>query len=238
MNQLSASAFAPEVLMRALQHGEARRAAIQPRSEVHSPEAFTIAISREVGARGTSVGREIGQRLGWPVFDQELVQAVADKMHVGRDVLESVDERHKDWLQERMEALCAVPTVSETAFVGRLMQILLSLASHGQCVIVGRGAPHVLPPSTTLRLRLVADLEDRVQFISRERDLSHRDAARHVYELDRLRLRFVRDHFQADAADPRNYDLVINTSRWTIHECGELAVAALERLQSHARKQS
>src|SRR5437763_15459003 len=35
------------------------------------PKGLTLAISREAGARGTSVARKVGEQLGWQVFDQE-----------------------------------------------------------------------------------------------------------------------------------------------------------------------
>lgn len=37
-----------------------------------------------------------------------------------------------------------------------------------------------------------------------------------------------------DPADPRNYDLLLNTSRFTIGECAELIIEALRRLQARA----
>src|SRR5438034_78188 len=35
------------------------------------PKGLTLAISREAGARGTSIARKVGEQLGWQVFDQE-----------------------------------------------------------------------------------------------------------------------------------------------------------------------
>ncbi len=237
MTEFTLPVSMPAALLRAVQHGESRRSASDRSThEAQStPTAFTIALSREVGARGTSVARELGQRLGWPVYDQELVKSIAEEMHVHTSLLESVDERHKDWLEERVEALCAVPTVSEAAFVRRLVQTLLSLAAHGECVIVGRGSPHVLPSASTLKVRLVAALEDRVSVMAQELGVSREKAAKHIADADRQRTRFIKEHFFADPSDPQHYNLVINTSRWTVRECADLVLAALERLQARSR---
>ena len=126
-----------------------------------------------------------------------------------------------------MEAFSSVPAVTESAFVRRLIETVLSLAAHGQCVIVGRGAAHILPPPTTLRVRLVGTREDRIAATSRRLKISLAEAARWDETTDKQRSRFVKDHFYKDPADPDQYDLVLNASRFTVEQCADLIVAAL-----------
>ena len=116
--------------------------------------------------------------LGWPVYDHALLERMAAEMRVQVDLLENVDERHVGWLVERMEDFSAVPYVSENAYVRRLIETLLALGGQGRSVIVGRGAAHVLPPTTTLRVRLVAELADRVRTLVHEMGLTNSEAAR------------------------------------------------------------
>ena len=78
-------------------------------------------------------------------------------MHLRTKLLESVDERRTSWLVEFAEAFSQLPLVSEVAYVRHLIQTILSLSVHGSCVIVGRGATHILPPATTLRVALVGN---------------------------------------------------------------------------------
>src|SRR5262249_21143810 len=105
-----------------------------------SPPHFTIALSREAGAGGALVARAVGERLRWPVYDRELLERVAAEMGQRTDLLESLDEKRHGWLVECLEAFASAPAVSEGAFVRHLLEALLSLAAHGDCVIVGRGA--------------------------------------------------------------------------------------------------
>jgi cytidylate kinase len=195
---------------------------------------FTIALSREVGAGGTSVGAAVGERLGWPVYDHELIERIAAQMHLRTSLLESVDERRRSWLLEAVEAFSSGRTVSESAYVRHLVETVLSLGTHGDCVIVGRGAALVLPPATTLRVRLIAEMEDRIRNMSRERGLSHQDAANLIDALDRERVRFSRDHFRKDVTDPSQYDLVLNTSRVSYAACADIVMAALRHLRERA----
>jgi cytidylate kinase len=216
-----------EALLRATEHHPPPRPGALPPSA-----AFTIALSRETGAGGTSVAREVGRRLNWPVYDHELLEQIARELHVGVSQLRAVDEQPGNWVSEWAEAFAAVPTVAEPAYFRRLLQLLLSLGARGECVIVGRGAPHLLPAATTLRVRLVAAREDRVAAMSRLLGLSGPEAARRVETTDRERAQFVKNHFRKDPADPQSYDLILNASRFSVAECADLITEALARLRA------
>jgi len=189
------------------------------------PLVFTVALSRETGTYGGAIAREVGNRLRWPVYDSELLQRVAEDLGVRRTLVESVDERQVGWLTECLEALSSAPTLSQSAYVHHLVETLLALTKHRDCVVVGRGATKVLPLASTLRVRLVAPLEHRVEAIRREHGISREEAARRVEATDRARERFVKEHFQMDSAVPRNYDLVLNVARFSLEECVALIIA-------------
>jgi cytidylate kinase len=217
-----------QALERAQRHWQQRR---QQAGAEERPTAVTITIAREAGARGSSVAREVGARLGWPVYDHELLEAIAREMGLRVSLLESVDERRQSWILESLETFGEASFVSENKYVRHLTQILLSLGSHGECVIVGRGAAQILPARTTLRVRLVGRLEDRIKNLAEMFGLSHDDATRKVEEIDRERVHFIKDHFQKDPTDLLQYDLVLNASRWTVPACAELIVCGLRQRQ-------
>src|SRR5437762_2053687 len=83
----------------AQQHWQARRR----EAAVSAAPAFTVAVAREAGAPGTSVAREVGRRLGWQVYDNELVQQIAREHNLRASLLESLDERRQNWLVAYME---------------------------------------------------------------------------------------------------------------------------------------
>ena len=77
-------------------HWEARRqaeAAAARAGQASLAEAWTVALAREAGTQGTAVGHEVGRRLGWPVYDHELLERIAQEMGLRTNLLESVDER-------------------------------------------------------------------------------------------------------------------------------------------------
>jgi cytidylate kinase len=166
------------------------------------------------------------------VYDRELVQQVAADMGVRTSLLESLDEKHRSWLVECMEGFTSTPAVSESAYARRLLETLLSLSAHGECVLVGRGAAQVLPAAVTLRVRLVAPVENRVKVVCQRFGIPDDEAKQWVDRTDGERRRFVSDHFRKDLTDPGEYDLILNTSRFSISECTDLIIEALRRLQA------
>jgi cytidylate kinase len=224
---------ASEALVRAAGHHDAFTHGANATQAAGNLRKFSIAISRETGTRGPAVARVVGERLGWPVYDRELLEIVARDLHVTAKLLENVDEHHVTWLQECVEAFAAVPAVREQKYVDHLIEVMLSLSGRGRCVIVGRGSLFVLPEATTLRVRLFAPLEDRIAVISQELHLSQSDAARHIVQTDRDRAHFVKLHFRRDPGDMRHYDLFLNTSQFSIDDCAQMIVDGLMQ-KSHA----
>jgi cytidylate kinase len=195
---------------------------------------MTIAISREVGARGSEVACEVGKRLGWKVYDRELLEQIAADMHVRVNLLESVDERRVNWLEGFAESFLLGMKVSENSYAKHLIETMVGLAARGHCVIVGRGAAHLLPLTSMLRVRVVAPREARIVAVAEEKSLSLKAAEDYIDQTEPQRRRFVLDHFQADPNVAANYDLVLNTARWSMSECADLVVDGLERLRRHA----
>jgi cytidylate kinase len=204
----------------------------QKAGEPFGPSEPTIAISRQAGANGPAIARVVGQRLGWPVYDRELIELIASEMGLRCRLVEGVDERVGGWLDRCcMQFFCEEPPISEDDYVKQLVPVLFGLAAHGGCVIVGRGAAQVLPEETTLRVRLVGPEARRVAWLQERFDLTAEQATRWVEETDRRRDRFVREQFGKDPGDPALYDLVLNSSRLSVPDCAALIVAALERVK-------
>jgi cytidylate kinase len=211
----------PEALARATEHWRNKGGDVGGRTP-----GTTIAISREEGAGGTRLAREVGARLGWPVYDHELLEKIADDMKLRAALLESVDEKYVSWLEESMASYTQVRGVDRNAFVVRLMATILSLARHGQCLIVGRGSPHILPAASTLRVRVIASLADRIDRLARERNISPDDARRDIEVADSERARFLNVYFHVDGSDPHLYDVILNLSFYSMPQAVDIVVEA------------
>ncbi len=206
----------------------------ESRPERRARPPVSIAVSRQAGSRGAEVARAVGAKLGWPVYDQELLQRIADEKGIQARLLELLDERHMGWLEEMIASFCIDQGSYENSYLRSLLQLFATLGEAGHCIIVGRGAPHVLPAETTLRVRFVAPRDFRIAQVQRSRGLSREEAEKWVDRTERERKRFIEHYFRKDPEDPLNYDLVLNTGRLSIATCVEVVAQAAQALEPAA----
>jgi hypothetical protein len=198
-----------------------------------SPQPFTITISREAGALGYTVATEVGRRLGWAVYDKEILDAIGQEMQRPGAPLAGLDERPSSWLENALATLVRPYHIGSDVYLRYLIATVRGLGLEGRCVIVGRGANFILPAETTLRVRLVASVEDRVRAICARFHLSSVDAAAWLKTTERHRSEFLRQAFRQDGAVPHHYDLMLNTSRLTATETADTIIDVLHRLEAH-----
>ncbi|HTU27667.1 MAG TPA: cytidylate kinase-like family protein [Pirellulales bacterium] len=224
---LSNTVRLPEAIVKAFSHSDAQPKERGKRRAFVAPP-LSVTISRQAGAQGNTVARAVGRLLGWPVLDHELLEQMAAEMQVNVRLLDSIDEQHVPWLVEWMEAFSSIPFVSESAYVRQLFDTILGLAAKGDCIIVGRGGGHIVPPGLAVRVRLIADFADRARTMMHEMSCTFDEAERQVKALDRQRAVFVKNHFHCDAEAPENYDLLLNTSRLDVETCAHIVIETLE----------
>jgi hypothetical protein len=167
--------------------------------------------------------------LGWQVFNNEIVDEIAQKAHVRRQLIESLDERDQATIQDIIGQLLNPQEIGTSGYLGYLKQVVLTLGHQGDVVIVGHAARFILPGQFGLSVRMVAPIEARVRRIADKVRLSL-DAARvEVERTDRERVKSVRRYFGHDVADPLSHDLIINTAALTAEAAAEVVITALQR---------
>jgi cytidylate kinase len=195
-----------------------------------------LLISREKGAGGSAVGQLAGKRLGWQVFNNELIDAIAEKAHVRRELIESLDERDQTVIQDTISQLLGDRPIGMRDYAAHLHEILLTLGHQGDVVIIGRGAEYVLPSPFGLRVRMVAPLDVRVQRVASRENLSLKAARAEVENSDRDRRNLVRRFYHQDIADPLKHDVTINTAELTVEAAAEIVLTSLQQKLGAALK--
>ncbi|MHB1422920.1 MAG: cytidylate kinase-like family protein [Gemmataceae bacterium] len=205
-------------------HGfQGDRAAPPPRS---GPKALTIAVSREAGARGGTIARRVGRKLGWQVYDQELLEYMAQESIVNQGVLDTPPTTPADWVEARLQQLIRDNSISDHPTIVNLARVVLALGAQGQVVLLGRGASCILPHDTTLTVRIISPLRERIAYMGQWLRLSGEEAAEHVRLRDERRREFVANNFHYDANDVYQYDLILNSSQLGEEVCAELIAQA------------
>jgi cytidylate kinase len=227
-----------EAVLRAREHWRqappGEKFEVSPAQAKSVAPACTITISRESGAGGAVIAREVGRLLEWPVYDRELLDQIAEQAGLRSELLETLDEKRSHWLVEILESASGVSVMSGASYARHLAETVLALASHGHCVIVGRGSTVIVPPKMSLRVRLVASLDDRTERICQRLGVGRVAAVEHVRRNDAHREGFVKDYFHHNVGDPHDYDLVINTSTFSVEQAAHMIVDALHEREKGA----
>jgi cytidylate kinase len=196
------------------------------------PAGLSIAVSRESGARGGTIGRRVARKLGWQVYDQELLEYMAQDTAVRQGVLEGLQGAAGAWVEASMDRLLREQNLSQHPLVGNLARVVLALGAQGGVVLIGRGAGCILPRETTLNVRIVAPLPERIAYMSQWTRLTQEEAAERVRSRDEMRNQFVATHFHRHPGEVHQYDLVLNTGLLGEDVCAELIAQAARARES------
>jgi cytidylate kinase len=186
-----------------------------------------ITISREPGSGGRIVAQKLATKLNVEVFHQEVLHEMAKRAEVSEQMLATMDERGLSILEDWISSLVYDRHMWPDEYLKHLMNVIGTIGKHGQAVVVGRGANFILPPEQRFRVRFTAPQRFRIQKVAREFNISEDEAKRRVIKTESDRKAFIRKYFNADIADPDNYDLTINTEILSVDHAANVVAAAL-----------
>jgi cytidylate kinase len=183
-----------------------------------------VAISRETGAGGAEVARQVADKLGWQLVDRDLLNYMADHYKLPKDMLAFVDERTSNWLHEVFGKWLDNRVVTQSEYVRHLGRVVLLAVRHTSSVFVGRGVQFLLPRARGIAIRMIAPLPQRIERTMQVQQLDRDAAKKHVADSDAGRRDFVQRYFHREVEDPSLYDLVINGEFLDYGEAADLIV--------------
>ncbi len=179
-----------------------------------------LAISRGTRSGADALAGLLAERLGYPSIGREqLVTEAAERYRVPVEELRAAMERRPSFWKRALGP--------HIAFLPAIRATLTGHISQGNLIYSGH-AGHLLLPgiSHILSVRVVADLESRVQRVMQMQERSHAQALLAVRTEDRRRREWARFLFGVDWTGPELYHLVVNVSRLS----PEAACSAIVRL--------
>ena len=204
-----------------------------------------ITISRQLGTAEVEFTDKLTDTLGYPLYDDRLIQQVAAELEVHTGVVRAYDERLEPsaiqsvlsritggrvrrQLATRREEGGVRPEIVRTA----LRSVVREIARLDDAIIVGRGAGIILGDLRgVLKLRLVAPIEDRARYQARTIGMNLGEAEEEVQRTDSERRSYVRRMFNVDWDDPTLFDIVINMARTNSDEAVRIIVKIMEEKQ-------
>jgi cytidylate kinase len=192
-----------------------------------------ITLSRHYGAGGKTLGKMVANKLGYAFLDEEIIRLVAEKFRAGNWTFVLENEYQGKVLSfisglDPREKVEMNPDDKEIISIDFLQQLLLQVAEEGNAVIVGRGGQYLLRDhKDVFHVLMVADLEDRVQFMEERYHLSLKKALQLVNCQDKRRENFYRFMGKADFDQPDIYHLVLNMSKLGLQKASDLLITLI-----------
>ena len=182
-----------------------------------------IAISREFGSGGRTIGKKTAERLGIPCYDTQLLQKVAEESGLHTDYVKEAGEyAPRGLLNAVFSHRAAGPNNADYLWTIQY-RIITRMAEEGPCVIVGRCADFILRgKADCLRVFVCADLSFRAKRIVEVYKECTRMPERRLREMDRQRAAYYRFYTDMTWGRPQNYDIVLNSGALGIDRCAEI----------------
>ena len=171
------------------------------------------------------------------LIGRQLIELVAKSTKMNIKMVELLDEKAVSRIDSMINSMFVDRHLSSDVYFRHLTRVVATIGEHGWSIIVGRGAHLILPKEKTIRLRFIAPKESRIGYFIRTRRMTHAEAQKYVEKKDADRSGFIRKYFKADADDPTNFDLVVNTGEMGI-ETAYTVVAAVIRKRIQAEEKA
>ena len=199
-----------------------------------------ITISRQFGSGGHEVGEKLARQLDVPFYDKALISMAAKQSGLSEEVFANADEKATSSLLYSMvmgsySFGARVPGINEMPINDKLFiiqsDIIKKAAAEGPCVIIGRCADYILREhDNCLNVFVHASKEERVRRSVAKKDCEERKASDFVTKKDKQRANYYNFYSNKRWDDLQNYDITIDTSRFTVDEAVELLMDAAKRL--------
>ena len=180
-----------------------------------------ITISRGSYTRGKEVAEKLAQTLGYQCLSRDILLEASELYNIPEiKLVRAIHDAPS--ILERF-------TYSREPYVAYIRAALLHQVQKDNVVYHGlaghfllKGVPHVL------KVRIIADLEDRVKEEMKRENISAEEARRILRKDDEERRKWSKHVYGIDTWDPSLYDLVINIMRITVDGAVDIIKCALK----------
>ena len=176
-----------------------------------------INIGRQFGSGGRRIAEALGNRLGIPVYDNELIVEAAQKSGFSKELFKRRDEHKSNFtLSNFLGSINRYGSTESYLNDNRLFQIqsdvILELAQQGPAVFVGRASDYVLRNMDCLDVFITAPLEIRKKDVAEREGISLEEAEEMIARRDRDREAYYNYLTFGNWGVASNYDLCVDSS--------------------------
>lgn len=185
-------------------------------------EHIVIALNRQYGCGGKEIGTKLAERLGIKLYDNDIIDLVAERTGIRKDYFEKVDEKPTDsFLYALAMNTFSVNsnmnpfdhTLSSDRLFNKQAEVIKELAKEESFILIGRCGEYILRDmAQCISIYLCADMDYRVERISKMFNQTEKQAIRDINASDKKRDSYYSYYAGKDWKACTSYDLSIDTS--------------------------
>ncbi|MDD7464343.1 MAG: cytidylate kinase-like family protein [Anaerococcus sp.] len=179
-----------------------------------------VAISREFGSGGRTIGQKLAERLNVKCYDSELIQKIAQESGFSDDYVKQEDENKPSYWSTPFFTYNYAVASNQDVIWGAQEKVILDLARDEACVIVGRCAEYILRDDPrVLKVFIHADDEKRAQRIVNVYGEKSASPEKRIRDKDKQRKAYHAYYTEWEWGDAENYDICLDSARLGIDKC-------------------
>jgi cytidylate kinase len=209
-----------------------------------------LTISRQFGAGGWSLGKSVADHLNYQFVSGEVINKIAEEANVSPEWIRSTEKNAGDWLIRFTSSLVSSSFIErhigesradfdEGRYIAFLKKIIVKIAEEDNVVFLGRGSQFILQDkSNALHVLVVADLEDRINFLERIWHVSRKDAEKAIQTREKRRDTFLKQLGQWQPNSLRLYHVIVNTSKMEMDRAEQLLLWLVKDFEGRVKQKS
>ena len=174
-----------------------------------------ISIARGCHSHGEQIAKKVAKKLGYECVNREILLEAVQFFNISETRL--------------LKSIITAPGVLDKITHGREKYIayfqaaLLEHVKNNNVVYHGHAGHLLLPDiSHILKVRIIANMQDRIALLQKLRRLTVAEAKRQILREDRDRTSWTRFLYKREIQDPALYDVVIHIGTFTIEDACEM----------------
>lgn len=186
-----------------------------------------LTITRQYGSRAMEVAELVGKFLNWRIYDKEIVDYIANNVHIHKNMVEMFDEKTRTGMDDFLSTFLNKNSIGKEKFFKHLVQTITTIGKYGHHILIGRGAGLILPDKFTFKVCIIEDFSDRQVNLSRA-NAGVLISDKQIIKQDEERKNFYKKNFYKKPDEPSAYDVVINLSKSGTKAAAQMILSGLK----------
>ena len=194
-----------------------------------------IAISRQYGSAGRTIGVHLTGKLGISCYDSTLLDKIAEKTGFDKKYIQESGEYTSSgsWMLSALAGRDYNGHSIQDEIWNVQREVITELAEKESCIIVGRNADYILEgKADILSVFIHANEEARIERVVNEyKEVQQKDDPRRkIRQMDKRRRAYCQLYTDVQWGDARFYDVCLDSSRFGIEKCVEILTGLYEMM--------